>query len=55
MLLNTAQAADPAGYSGTHPAGSTLTVQRAKDGKAFISVRDIAPSEVLVVSNYGLG
>jgi glycosidase len=54
VLLNTAQAADPAGYAGTHPVGSVLTVQRAGDGTAFIALRDIAPSELVVVSNYAL-
>ena len=55
VILNTAQAADPAGYTGSQPAGSLLTVQRATDGKAFIALRDLGPSEVVVVSNYPLG
>jgi glycosidase len=54
VLLNTEQAADPAGYTGGHPAGSLLAVQRAADGKAFIAVRDLGPSELVVVSNYAL-
>ena len=55
VLLNTAQAADPAGYAGTHPVGSTLAVQRAGNGMSFIAVRDIGPSELVVASNYALG
>ncbi|HEX9593773.1 MAG TPA: alpha-amylase family glycosyl hydrolase [bacterium] len=54
VLANTAQAADPAGFTGDHPAGSVLTVQGAADGNAFITVRDLGPSELLVVSNYPL-
>jgi hypothetical protein len=54
VLLNTAQAADPAGYTGTHPAGSVLDVQRTGDGTAFIALRDMGPSELVVVSNYAL-
>ncbi|MCW5853415.1 MAG: alpha-amylase [Anaerolineae bacterium] len=56
VILNTAQAADPAGYHGAHPVGSTLPVRRKPDnpdqGIAYVEIRDLAPSEVLVLTNY---
>lgn len=52
VVLNTAQAADPEGYSGSHPIGSELTLRRAEDGKAYVEVRDLGPSEVLVLTNH---
>jgi hypothetical protein len=50
VVLNTAQAADPGGFSGTHPIGSTLPVKRTTDGAAYVEIRDVPPSEVLVLS-----
>jgi glycosidase len=51
VILNTAQTANPEGYAGSHPVGSTLAVRRAADGKAYVEIRDIAPSEILVLTN----
>jgi hypothetical protein len=51
VLVNTAQVIDPDSYSGTHPAGTTLPVQRAADGVAYVSIWDLQPSEVLVLTN----
>ena len=51
VLLNTAQAAGP-GYSGPFPAGTPLPVKRTPAGTAFISIRDVPPSEVLVLTNH---
>jgi glycosidase len=51
-VLNTAQAANPTGYSGTHPTGSTLPVRRMADGTAYVEVRDLQASEVLVLTNH---
>lgn len=56
VILNTAQAAEPNGYSGSHPVGSTLEVKQ-KDtgedkGKAYVEIRDLKPSETLVLTNH---
>jgi glycosidase len=49
VLLNTAQTTEP-GYAGPHPAGSTLTAG-TRDGVRFLEIRDLAPSEVLILTN----
>jgi glycosidase len=54
VVLNTAQAAAPPGFSGSHAVGSTLPVRRAADGTAYVEIRDLAPSEVLVLTNHPL-
>jgi len=51
VLLNTAQAASPAGYARSHPVGSTVPVRTAPDGKAYVEIRDVPASEVLVLTN----
>lgn len=52
VVLNTAQAASPQGYQGSHPIGSRLPVQRAADGTAYVELRSIPPSETLVLSTH---
>jgi glycosidase len=52
VILNTAQATNAQGYTGTHPVGSRLPVHRRADGKAFVEIRDVRPSEVVVLSNH---
>jgi hypothetical protein len=52
VVLNTAEAANPQGYSGTHPVGSRLPVHRNADGKAFVEIRDVRPSELVVLTNH---
>jgi hypothetical protein len=52
VVLNTAQAVNPTSYSGTHPAGSLLQVQRMADGAVYVEVRDLQASEVLVLTNH---
>jgi glycosidase len=54
VMLNTAQAADPVAFAGPHPVGSTLPVRRAPDGTAYVEIRDLPPSEVLVLTNHPL-
>jgi glycosidase len=49
VLLNTAQTTEP-GYAGSHPVGSTLTAG-TRDGVRFLEIRNLAPSEVLVLTN----
>ena len=52
VVLNTAEAADPAGYRGTHPAGSRLPVHKTAEGKTYVSIRDVPPSEVVVLATH---
>ncbi|AGA33332.1 Glycosidase [Thioalkalivibrio nitratireducens DSM 14787] len=55
VLLNTAEVADPQAGA-AHPAGSELPVRRRGDGTAFVEIRNLPPSEVLVLSNHaGVG
>lgn len=54
VVLNTAQAAGPAGYTAVQPIGTTLPVKTAPDGKRYVEVRHLPPSEVLVLSNYAV-
>ena len=51
VVLNTAAAAHaaPAGF---HPVGSKLPVRRTPDGTAFVEIRDVPPSEVLVLMTH---
>lgn len=50
VVANSAEVAAGAGYAGTHPVGSQLPVQ-IRDGIAFVSLRDVGPSEVIVLNN----
>lgn len=52
VVLNTAQVANPVGYTGTHPVGSHLPVQSAASGTAYVKIRDVQSSEVLVLTNH---
>ena len=51
VILNMAEAAEP-GFTGTHPVGSVLPVRRRPDGSAFVELRNISPSDVLVLTNH---
>ena len=48
VVVNTAELA---GSSVTLPTGSLLGVQRKPDGTAYLPIRDLPPSEVLVLDN----
>jgi hypothetical protein len=48
IIVNTAEIA---GAPVTHPTGSLLAVQRQPDGTAYLAIRDVPPSEVLVLDN----
>jgi hypothetical protein len=50
VIANTAQAADP-GFSGTHSVGARLPV-KFREGNAFIEIRDVKPSEVILLSDH---
>lgn len=53
VVLNTAHAAQgTATHTGSHTVGSTLPVRRQADGTAFVEVRDLPASEVLVLVNH---
>jgi hypothetical protein len=52
VILNTAQAASPHGFTGTQPVGSSLPVRRTPDGKAYVEIGDVPASEVLVLTNH---
>jgi hypothetical protein len=49
VVANTAEAGGIAGV--THPIGSTLPVQWTPDVIAYLPIRDVLPSEVLVLDN----
>jgi glycosidase len=50
VLANTAQAATP-GFAGSHPVGQRLPV-KFRNGTAFVEIRDVGPSEVLLLVNH---
>lgn len=52
VVLNSVQAANPATFSGTHPTGSTVGIKHHSNGCAFIEIRGLSPSELLVFSNH---
>jgi glycosidase len=49
VVLNTAEVA---GGATSHPVGSTLAVHRTADGRAFVELMNLAPSEIVVLANY---
>src|SRR5262249_13226537 len=48
VVLNTAEIA---GGPVTHPTSSLLTVERKPDGAAYVAIRGVPPSEVLILDN----
>ncbi|MBS1791787.1 MAG: alpha-amylase [Acidobacteria bacterium] len=50
VIHNSAQTVAGASYSGSHPVGERLPV-KTRDGAAYVEVRDLPPSEVLVITN----
>jgi len=51
VVANTEQAADPQNYRGVYPVGAQVDVCW-KDGVAYVPIRDLPPSEVIVLTNY---
>ena len=49
VIMNTAKVAGGVGV--THPVGSQLPVRRAASGAAYVEIRDVGPSEALVLVN----
>jgi glycosidase len=50
VVANSAQAAAGAAYAGSHPVGESVPVA-VRDGTTFVHIRDLQPSEVLVLIN----
>ncbi len=50
VVANSAEAATGAGYGGAHPIGEKLSVKR-RDGTAYVEIRNLPASEVLVLTN----
>lgn len=51
VIANTAELIAGAGYTGTHPVGEEVPVQRDPGGAAYVAIRSVAPSEVIVLTN----
>jgi hypothetical protein len=52
VVANTAEAAAGTATGVAHPVGSRVPVKRLADGTAFVEIRDLPPSEVLVLVNH---
>ncbi|HEU4590169.1 MAG TPA: alpha-amylase family glycosyl hydrolase [Steroidobacteraceae bacterium] len=52
VVLNTAQSAAGQDYAGSHPVGSAVEVKRRGDGAAYVELRNVGPSETLVLTNH---
>lgn len=52
VIANTAESADPAGFSGPHRVGSAVSVEKEPDGTTFVEIDPVGPSEVLVLINH---
>jgi glycosidase len=50
VIANTMQAAAGSSYTGPHPVGQRLPV-KSRNGSAFVEIRELGPSEVLVLVN----
>ncbi len=51
VVLNSAQVASLQDFTGTHATGSTLNIKSNPDGSAYVEIRELGPSEILVLSN----
>ncbi|MFA5925139.1 MAG: hypothetical protein WC856_28320, partial [Methylococcaceae bacterium] len=49
VIANSLQIAKGSSYTGVHPLGSSVSVKF--DGGAFLEIRGIDPSEILVLTN----
>ena len=50
VVANTAQAANPLTFTGPHPVGSTIPVEKT-GATTFVTINSIGPSEVVVLIN----
>lgn len=51
VIANTAESAAPAGFAGPHRIGTTVPVEKDPDGATFITIGQMGPSEVLILTN----
>jgi hypothetical protein len=52
VVLNSAQAAETQEFTGAHPVGAEVDVHRTADGRAFVRIEKVQPSEVIVLANH---
>lgn len=52
VVANSAEAAAGSAAGVSHPVGSQLAVRRKSDGTAYVEIRDLPPSEVVVLVNH---
>jgi hypothetical protein len=52
VVLSTAAAESSGAAVGAHAVGASVPVRRAPDGTAFVEIRDLPPSEVLVLASH---
>ena len=52
VVANTAETAAGSGVGVAHPINSQLAVKRLADGTAYVEIRNLPPSEVLVLVNH---
>jgi glycosidase len=53
VIANTAQAARGSSANVAYPVGSGISVERSREGAAYVPIRDLPASEVLVLVNHG--
>lgn len=51
VVANTSEAGASGSFTGNHPVGTTIPVERDDDGATFVTVAPLDPSEVLVLTN----
>jgi hypothetical protein len=52
VMVNTQEASNGSPVGVSHPIGSHLPVKSLSDGGAFVEIRNVQPSEVLVLVNH---
>jgi hypothetical protein len=52
VVLNTAQMTEQEEFSGSHPTGSTVPVNRTADGRAFVRIQSVPPAEIIILANH---
>ncbi|MHC4117435.1 MAG: alpha-amylase family glycosyl hydrolase [Planctomycetota bacterium] len=52
VVFNTAQTAQAHEFTGSHPVGSTVAVNKTAEGRAFVQIRNIPPAELIVIANH---
>jgi hypothetical protein len=52
VIANTAEAAAGSAAGVSHPVGSAVSIKRLVDGTAYVEIRNLPPSEVLVLVNH---